>query len=95
MAVFNVKNLCETTRAKLSEAIAKMETFLNERSLQQLNTDKDEAMEEFYKGYLSDIRHLLVFFPKCLTRSLAWLSAVPISTWSMPKRFCMKCIIAA
>ncbi|GAB7053740.1 MULTISPECIES: YpuI family protein [Paenibacillus] len=61
MAVFNVKNLCETTRAKLSEAIAKMETFLNERSLQQLNTDKDEAMEEFYKGYLSDIRHLLVF----------------------------------
>ncbi|MGG1600092.1 YpuI family protein [Paenibacillus naphthalenovorans] len=61
MAVFNVKNLCETTRAKLSDAIAKMETFLNERSLQQLNTDKDEAMEEFYKGYLSDIRHLLVF----------------------------------
>lgn len=61
MAVFNVKNLCETTRTKLSEAIAKMEAFLNDRSLQQLNTDNDEAMDEFYKGYLSDTRHLLVF----------------------------------
>ncbi|MBP1156313.1 MULTISPECIES: YpuI family protein [unclassified Paenibacillus] len=61
MAVFNVKNLCETSRTKLSEAIAKMESFLNEHSLQQLNTDNDEAMDEFYKGYLSDTRHLLVF----------------------------------
>ncbi len=61
MAVFHVKTLCETTRAKLSEAIAKMEQFLNGHSLQQLNTDNDEAMEEFYKGYLSDTRHLLVF----------------------------------
>lgn len=61
MAVFNVKNLCETTRTKLSEAIAKMEGFLNERSLQQLNTDNDAAMDDFYKGYLSDTRHLLVF----------------------------------
>ncbi|TVY09635.1 YpuI family protein [Paenibacillus cremeus] len=61
MAVFNVKNLCETTRAKLSEAIAKMEAFLNGHALQQLNTENDEAMEEFYKGYLADTRHLLVF----------------------------------
>ncbi|CAG7620221.1 YpuI family protein [Paenibacillus allorhizosphaerae] len=61
MAVFNVKNVCETTRTKLSEAIGKMETFLNGHALQQLNTDNDEAMEEFYKGFLTDTRHLLVF----------------------------------
>ncbi|CAG7605930.1 hypothetical protein PAESOLCIP111_00862 [Paenibacillus solanacearum] len=61
MAVFNVKNVCETTRTKLSEAIEKMETFLNGHALQQLNTDNDEAMEEFYKGFLTDTRHLLVF----------------------------------
>lgn len=61
MAVFNVKNVCETTRTKLSEAIGKMETFLNSNALQQLNTDNDEAMEEFYKGFLTDTRHLLVF----------------------------------
>ncbi|OXM86090.1 YpuI family protein [Paenibacillus rigui] len=61
MAMFNVKNVCETTKSKLSEAIAKMEKFLNEHSLQQLNTEVDASMEEFYKGYLSDTRHLLVF----------------------------------
>ncbi|MED4602638.1 YpuI family protein [Paenibacillus validus] len=61
MSVEHVKNLCETTRAKLSEAIAKMEQFLNGSSLTKLNTENDSAMEEFYKGYLSDTRHLLVF----------------------------------
>lgn len=61
MATFNVKNVCETTKSKLSEAIAKMEKFLNDYSLQQLNTEMDAAMEDFYKGYLSDTRHLLVF----------------------------------
>ncbi|MCR8635005.1 MULTISPECIES: YpuI family protein [Paenibacillus] len=61
MAVFNVKNVCETTKIKLNEAIVKMEKFLNEHSLQQLNSEVDAAMEDFYKGYLSDTRHLLVF----------------------------------
>lgn len=61
MSVEHVKNLCETTRAKLSEAIANMERFLNENSLAQLNAENDAAMDEFYKGYLSDTRHLLVF----------------------------------
>ncbi|WP_159883877.1 DUF3907 family protein [Paenibacillus puerhi] len=61
MAVEHVKNLCATTRAKLSEAIVKMEEFLNASSLQLLNSENDAAMEEFYKGYLSDTRHLLVF----------------------------------
>ncbi|TDF96718.1 YpuI family protein [Paenibacillus piri] len=61
MAVFNVKNVCESTKTKLSEAIVKMEQFLNENSLSKLNTEVDAAMEDFYKGYLSDTRHLLVF----------------------------------
>jgi hypothetical protein len=61
MAVFNVNNVCESTKSKLKEAITKMETFLNEHSLQQLNGESDAEMEEFYKGYLSDTRHLLVF----------------------------------
>lgn len=61
MAVHNVKNLCESARTKLKEAMAKMELFLNQHSLQQLNSEDDETMEEFYRGYLSDLRHLLVF----------------------------------
>jgi hypothetical protein len=61
MTVLNVKNLCESTKYKLSEAIAKMENFLNDHSLQGLNSELDPEMDEFYKGYLSDTRHLLVF----------------------------------
>jgi len=61
MALSNVKGLCEATRVKLKEAIAKMELFLNTNSLSQLNTDDDPAMEEFYRAYLQDTRHLLVF----------------------------------
>jgi hypothetical protein len=61
MAMFNVKNLCETTRTKLTDAIGKMEKFLNVNSLPQLTAEEDEATEEFYRGYLSDTRHLLVF----------------------------------
>ncbi|WP_040948397.1 YpuI family protein [Gorillibacterium massiliense] len=61
MAMFNVKNQCESTRVKLKEAIAKMELFLNTHSLSQLNTGEEAAMEEFYRAYLQDTRHLLVF----------------------------------
>jgi hypothetical protein len=61
MAVHNVKNVCETTRTKLKEAIAKTELFLNQHALPALNTEDDSAMEEFYQGFLADMRHLLVF----------------------------------
>lgn len=61
MVMHQVKNLCETSRTKLKEAIAKMELFLNHYSLPQLSMENDPAMEEFYRGYLSDTRHLLVF----------------------------------
>ncbi|WP_442603731.1 YpuI family protein [Paenibacillus sp. KN14-4R] len=61
MAMFNVKNICESSRARLKESIAKMELFLNHHSLSQLNVEKDPAMDEFYRSYLQDTRHLLVF----------------------------------
>jgi hypothetical protein len=61
MTVDNVKNLCETTRTKLKEATAKLELFLNHYSLNELVVENDLALEEFYQGYLSDLRHLLVF----------------------------------
>ncbi|MEV2909380.1 YpuI family protein [Paenibacillus larvae] len=61
MAMFDVKNNCETARTKLKEAIAKLELFLNQHALSQLNTENDPAMDEFYRGYLQDMRQLLVF----------------------------------
>ena len=61
MTAGQVKSLCETTRMKLKEAIAKLELFLNHNSLPQLLKEQDPAMEEFYRGFLSDMRHLLVF----------------------------------
>lgn len=61
VAVNNVRSLCESTRTKLKEAIAKVELFLNDNSLTQLNEENDPAMDEFYRGFLSDMRHLSVF----------------------------------
>ena len=57
----NVQKLCESAREKLKPAIEKLETFLNENSLAQLSADQDEETVLFYKGFLSDLRHLLVF----------------------------------
>ena len=61
MAVHNVKDLCEATLSRLKEAVTYMESFLNHHSLETLNPDGDPAMEEFYRDFLSDMRHLLVF----------------------------------
>lgn len=61
MADHHVKDLCESTRMKLKEVIAKAELFLNHHSLEQLNVENDQAMDEFYRAYLQDMRHLLVF----------------------------------
>jgi hypothetical protein len=57
----NVKQLCELTQAKLKEATAKLELFLNDTTLNMLNPEGDAELGEFYKGYLADFRHLLVF----------------------------------
>lgn len=61
MSATNVQKLCETTREKLKSVIDKMELFLNQHALPQLATEEDEETLLFYKGFLSDLRHLLVF----------------------------------
>jgi hypothetical protein len=61
MSASNVQKLCETTREKLKSAIEKMELFLNHNALPQLSTEQDDEMVHFYQGFLSDLRHLLVF----------------------------------
>ncbi|MFX3633654.1 MAG: YpuI family protein [Candidatus Pristimantibacillus sp.] len=58
----NVKPLSETTRSKLKDAINELEPFLNEYALNQLlGEESSEEAQIFYKGLLSDLRHLLVF----------------------------------
>ncbi|TYP77989.1 YpuI family protein [Paenibacillus methanolicus] len=58
----NVKPLSESTREKLKQAIGQLETFLNAHALPQLAAeDESNEAELFYKGLLSDLRHLLVF----------------------------------
>ncbi|MBJ6363126.1 YpuI family protein [Paenibacillus sp. GCM10012307] len=59
----NVKQLCEDAREKLKVSIEKLESFLNGYSLSDLSSQQQEGenAELFYKGLLSDLRHLLVF----------------------------------
>lgn len=58
----NVKPLTESTRNKLKEAIGQLEIFLNQHALPELTAeDNGNEAELFYKGLLSDLRHLLVF----------------------------------
>ena len=56
-----VQALCETTKDRLSGAIKRLEQFLNTITLEALMHDHEPDMEEFYQGYLSDLRQLLVF----------------------------------
>ncbi|QAY66286.1 YpuI family protein [Paenibacillus protaetiae] len=58
----NVKALSENTQAKLKEAISVLEPFLNSHTVGLLaGEDNSEDTTLFYKGLLSDLRHLLVF----------------------------------
>ncbi|ANS75144.1 hypothetical protein AWM70_11465 [Paenibacillus yonginensis] len=57
----NTRDLCESARNKLKTAAERIETFLNQYSLPQLAEEQDEESVRFYKGFLSDLRHLLVF----------------------------------
>ena len=61
MPADNLQNLCADTREKLKSAIDTLESFLNEYTLPQLAADQDEETIHFYKGFLSDLRHLLAF----------------------------------
>lgn len=58
----NVKQLTESAHEKLKQAIGRLQPFLNEYALPQLVTEEDgEQAANFYRGLLSDLRHLLVF----------------------------------
>lgn len=62
MTASNIKQLCEMSREKLKYAIQKLETFLNDYSLSSLTGDQaNEETISYYKGFLTDLRHLLVF----------------------------------
>lgn len=61
MPADNLQKLCSESRDKLKSAISIMEAFLNEYALPQLVEERDEETVHFYKGFLSDVRHLLVF----------------------------------
>lgn len=61
MPATNVKSLAESTREKLKAAIAQLEQFLNNNALPQIDLDSNEQTLSFYSGFLSDMRHLLVF----------------------------------
>lgn len=62
MSAANIQKLCESTREKLKTAIERTEIFLNEYALPQLTVEHlDDEMVVFYKGFLSELRHLLVF----------------------------------
>ncbi|WP_020615613.1 YpuI family protein [Paenibacillus daejeonensis] len=61
MPASNVKQLSESTHEKLKTAISQLEEFLNQYAVPQLTELDSEDQTAFYKGLLSDLRHLLVF----------------------------------
>lgn len=66
MSSTNVKPLSESAREKLKQAIELLETFLNANALDMLmSEEKKEEEVQFYKGFLADLRHLLVFSEVC------------------------------
>lgn len=62
MPTADVRQLAETARSRLKEVMEKVEPFLNGYTLWDFAADDDDAETiEFYRGLLSDLRHLLVF----------------------------------
>ncbi len=61
MASEKVKQLCEETKDKLKQVIEQVEPFLNRTTLEKLNLENESVMDDYYRGFLSDMRHLLVF----------------------------------
>ncbi len=61
MSDLQVNQKCELTQSLLSQSIGLLESFLNQHTIPQLVASQDADMDEFYHGYLNDMRHLLVF----------------------------------
>jgi hypothetical protein len=60
MNLDTIHRRCATTHRQFEYVISTIEPFLNATTLSALNPDANEEMEQFYRGYLSDIRQLLV-----------------------------------
>jgi hypothetical protein len=62
MPTFHLKESCQTTHALLKKIAAQIEDYLNHVSLASLvqSPNDNHEFEEYYKGYLQDLRHLLV-----------------------------------
>jgi hypothetical protein len=61
MAAQDVKHLCEKTKERLKQVIDAIEPFLNETTLASLQQERDPNTEQFYRGFLSDMRYLFVY----------------------------------
>jgi hypothetical protein len=59
MPNFHVEETCKTTHSLLKTITPQIEDYLNSVTLQSL-TQNDENVEDYYKGFLQDLRHLLV-----------------------------------
>ncbi|WP_029099255.1 DUF3907 family protein [Brevibacillus thermoruber] len=63
MAASHLKQLCEDTYTKLKKVSMELERFLNQVTLAGLvaQSGDPEEYEAYYRDYLSDLRHLLVY----------------------------------
>ena len=62
MPTFHLEESCKMTHSLLKRIAAKIETYLNKVTLQTLldSSTSNFELEEYYKGYLQDLRHLLI-----------------------------------
>ena len=63
MSATHLKQLCEETYTKLKRVSMEVERYLNQVTLSSLvsASGDPEEFESYYRNYLSDLRHLLVY----------------------------------
>ncbi|MFD2372057.1 DUF3907 family protein [Brevibacillus sp. GCM10020057] len=63
MSTTHLKQLCEVTYTKLKKVSMELERYLNQVTLSSLvsQSGDPEEYETYYRSYLSDLRHLLVY----------------------------------
>jgi hypothetical protein len=64
MPTFHLKESCQSTHTLLKKIAAQIEDYLNQVTVSSLlhstNDGDDHELSEYYKGYLQDLRHLVV-----------------------------------
>ncbi|GAA0365957.1 DUF3907 family protein [Bacillus horti] len=60
MPTFILMDMCEMTYQRLKQISATLENYLNHVHLPMLMESDDHEEETYYKGYLQDLRHLLI-----------------------------------